>query len=239
LGRRAQGKAENTIRVLAANVNGFSLERRGGQYDNYCRVLRAAQVDIACGQEHNLDTTKSVARSILHNTTQQHWQRNRITFSSTPLKFENLYKPGGTLILSVGNITSRMSERFQDRWGRWTSQTYRGRAGHSLTVILAYQVVTYHPAQGTTTAAAQQYSLLLQTKDPLWSPRATFRRDLMHFIKQCQSLGQEILLTRDFNECINQEPDGMCKVIEECHLVNIMTRSHPGKQLPNTYARGH
>jgi ribonuclease HI len=238
-GDELKEKAENTIRVMAANVNGFSLDRRGGQYDNYCRVLRAVQVDIACGQEHNLDTTKSVVRSILHNTTQQHWQRNRITFSSTPLKFENLYKPGGTFILSVGNITSRMSECFQDKWGRWTSQTYRGRDGRSLTVISAYQVVTDHPARGTTTAAAQQYSLLLQTKDPLRSPRAAFRRDLMHYIKQCQSLGQEILLTGDFNERINQEPDGMCKVIEECHLVDIMTRSHPGKQLPNTYARGH
>jgi hypothetical protein len=132
-----------------------------------------------------------------------------------------------------------MYDCFQDKWGRWTSQTYRGRADRSLTVISAYQVVTDHPAQGTTTAAAQQYSLLLQTRDPLRSPRAAFRRDLMEYIKQCQSQGHEILLTGDFNECIGQEPDGMSKVTDECHLINLMTRSHPGKQLPNTYARGH
>ena len=238
-GDELKEKAGDTIRVLAANVNGFSLDRRGGQYDNYCRILRALQVDIACGQEHNLDTTKSAVRSILHNTTQQHWQRNRITFASTPLRFENLYKPGGTFVMSVGEITSRLSGRFQDKWGRWTSQTYRGRAGRSLTVISAYQVVTDNPARGTTTAAAQQYSLLIQTRDPIKSPRTAFRRDLMQYIKNCQSLGHEILLTGDFNECINQDQEGMKKVVDECHLVDIMTRCHPGQSLPNTYARGH
>jgi hypothetical protein len=232
-------KADGTIRVLAANVNGFSLDRRGGQYDNYCRVLKSLQVDVACGQEHNLETTKSAVRSILHNTTQQHWQRNRIDFASTPFKFENLYKPGGTFILSVGNITSRISGRFQDKWGRWTSQTYNGRTGRQLTVISAYQVVTDTPARGTTTAAAQQHSLLLQTQDLVRSPRVAFRRDLMRYIKQCQSSGQEILLTGDFNESICQDPDGMRKLMDECQLVDIMKYRHPGQQLPNTYARGH
>ena len=46
-------------------------------------------------------------------------------------------------------------------------------------------------------------------------------------------------MTGDFNECIGQELDGMKKVIDECHLVDIMTCCHPGEKLPNTYARGH
>lgn len=183
-GDELKEKAEDTIRIFAANVNGFTLDRRGGQYDNYCRVLKAAQVDIACGQEHNLDTTKSAVRSIIHNTT---------TLASTPWKFENLYKPGGTFIMSVGSITSRMSDRYQDKWGRWASQTFRGRAGQALVTVYieliiglspslifvqdlsvypstnsnsSYQVlVTDNPARGTTTAAAQQYSLLLQARE--------------------------------------------------------------------------
>ena len=106
-GDKLNKKTDETIQVLAANVNGFSIERQGGQYNNYCRILKSLQVDIACGQEHNLDRTKLPVQSILHNTTQQHWQRNQIDFASTPFKFENLYKPGGTFILSVGNITRR------------------------------------------------------------------------------------------------------------------------------------
>ena len=141
--------------------------------------------------------------------------------------------------MSVGDITSRMSERFQEKWGRWTSQTFRGRDGNALTVISAYQVVTDNPARGTTTAAAQQYSLLLHTNDKLKAPRAAFRRDLTAYVKQCKSSGNKILLTGNFNECIGQDLDRMRKVIDDCNLVDIMTRRHPGIQLPNTYARGH
>jgi exonuclease III len=232
-------KRDDTIRVMAANVNGFTLDRRGGQYDNYCRIIKAAQVDIACGQEHNLDTTKSAVQSIIYSTTKQHWQRSRYTFASTPFKFENLYKPGGTFILSVGNVTSRICDTFQDKWGRWTSQTYRGQARRTLIVVSAYQVVTDHPARGTMTAAAQQHSLLVQSQDSLRAPRTAFCRDLYEYLKRCKLSGHEILLTGDFNECISNEPNGMQRVVMELDLVNGMTRSHPGLPLPNTYARGY
>lgn len=122
-------QGENALRVYVANVNGFSLDRRDGQYDNFCRTIKEVQADVACGQEHNLDTMNSSVRSIVHNTTQQHWKRNRTNFASSPLKFETLYKPGGTFIVSVGEVTSRLCNRFQDKWGRWTSQTYQGRRG--------------------------------------------------------------------------------------------------------------
>lgn len=46
----------------------------------------------------------------------------------------------------MGEVTSRLCERFQDKWGRWTSQTYQGKRGRQITVISAYQVVTDSPA---------------------------------------------------------------------------------------------
>ena len=147
----------------------------------------------------------ATVRSILHNTTQQHWHRNRTDFDLTPLKFDNLSKPGGTFILSVGNITSRRSERFRDKWDRWTSQTFRGRAGQSLMVISAYQVVTDTPARGTTTVAAQQVSLLIQMQedhlelhfveiywsisnnaDPCWDTQYCWRGILMNVLVTTQ-----------------------------------------------------
>jgi hypothetical protein len=219
-------KEEGLVRVYATNLNGFSLDRRGGQYDNFCRTIKEVQADITCGQEHNLDTTKSAVRSVLHHTTTQHWRRNRIGFASTPIAFENLYKPGGTFIMSVGDMTSRLRDRYRDKWERWTSQTFQGRAGRLVTIISAYQVVTDTPARGTSTSAAQLDSLLLQTGDPLTSPRRAFRRDLQHFIKSCQESAQEILMVGDFNECVGIEPDGMSHLLEECKLVNVMTRLH-------------
>jgi hypothetical protein len=51
-------KEGNIFRTYAQNVNGLSLDRRGGQYDTLCKVLREAQVDVFLGQEHNLDSTQ-------------------------------------------------------------------------------------------------------------------------------------------------------------------------------------
>jgi hypothetical protein len=80
-------------------------------------------------------------------------------------------------------------------------------------VISAYQVVTDHPAWSIITAAAQQYSLLIQPQDLSRAPRAAFRH--------------EILLTGNFNECICNEPNGMQRLIKDLDLVDLMTRIHP------------
>lgn len=63
-------KADGVIFVLVANIKGLSLDRQGSQYDNYCRVLRSTQVDIACGQQEQfgyLSEETSCARQ--HNST--------------------------------------------------------------------------------------------------------------------------------------------------------------------------
>ena len=79
-GDKKTQKEEGILRVYVANVNGFSLDRRGGQYDNFCRILKEVQADIICGQEHNLDSTKSAVKSMLNHTTYEHWKRSRIIF---------------------------------------------------------------------------------------------------------------------------------------------------------------
>lgn len=69
-GGELKEKADGVIFVLVANIKGLSLDRQGSQYDNYCRVLRSTQVDIACGQQEQfgyLSEETSCARQ--HNST--------------------------------------------------------------------------------------------------------------------------------------------------------------------------
>jgi hypothetical protein len=82
-GDELKEKAEDTIRVLAANVNGFSLDKMGGQYDNYCRVLRAAQVDIACGH-HKVKNTEHPLQ--YHDTTTLVEELNCICIHATQVR---------------------------------------------------------------------------------------------------------------------------------------------------------
>jgi hypothetical protein len=73
-GDKMEIKSDGTLRVYAANVNGFTLDRRGGQFDMYCTALQEVQADVAFGQEHNLDTIQSPVRSILFDTVKKHWK---------------------------------------------------------------------------------------------------------------------------------------------------------------------
>ena len=230
-------KAKNTFRLYCQNVNGFTLDRRGGQFGELCKVLKEIQADVYCGQEHNLDVQQPHVKSILYESIQQHWHRSRLMAGTTPLDCQSTYKPGGTLILTIANATGRIAHQSSDKWGRWVSQTFQGGGGRRVTIISVYQVVSDVVHPGQITVAAQQHTLLLQTQDKLKSPRAAFRRDLTGYLKECITQGSEIVLAGDFNEVIGSDPDGLVKIMQEANLVDAMTSKH-ARQLPHTYTRG-
>ncbi|KAI2489890.1 hypothetical protein MHU86_24705 [Fragilaria crotonensis] len=153
------------------------------------------------------------------------------------MEFQRLYKPGGTFMITLGDATGRMRDRYVDKWGRWVSQSFIGRAGRIVTIVSAYQVVTDTPVTGGITAASQQYSLLMQTQDSVIHPRRAFRRDLKRYLIGCKNAGHELLVMGDFNEDIGQEADGMIAVMQSLGLIDIMRQQH-ALHLPVTYARG-
>jgi hypothetical protein len=106
-------------RVYIQNVNGLSFDRRGGQLNNVCEVIQEIQADLFCGQEHNLDVTQMSIRSTLYDTVQQHWDRAKFIAGTTPIPFATPYKPEGTFMLTIGNLSGRIVHQVQDRWGRW------------------------------------------------------------------------------------------------------------------------
>jgi hypothetical protein len=229
-------KGDNVTRVYSLNTNGLSIDRRGGRFDDLCKVAKEVNADIVCCQEHNLDTTRSNVRSVLYDTARQHWSRSRIAMGTTPIPFSTNYKPGGTMCMTTGDMTGRITTQTHDIWGRWTSQTFRGSGCNNLIVISAYQVVSDSPHTGLTTATAQQHSLLTQSNDTL-PPRKAFKRDLTSFLHTCIAQGMEVLLVGDFNEAFGNEREGMSKIAAEFHLQNLMHVRHQ-QTPPATYARG-
>ena len=228
-----QAKLEGITRIFSLNANGLSLDQREGQYDELCKVAKEVQADVLCCQEHNLDTTQSSVRRILYDTTRQHWSRSRVQFSSTPIPFSTQYKPGGTMIMIVDQMSGRIQSQTTDHLGRWASYTLRGRDSRSFTIISIYQVVTDAPRPGTTTAAAQQQSLLLHLRDPITTPRKAFKRDLWQFVEAKAKQGEEILIVGDFNEVFGSEIDGISKLAADFNMVNLMKARHSGP-LPAT-----
>ena len=236
-GDTIEPKPAHITRFYAQNVNGFPLDRRGGKFDQLCKILKEVQVDVFCGQEHNLDTTQVTIRNILYDTARQHWERSKITFATTPIQFTSTYKPGGSFLITTQHLTSRVTQQLRDKWGRWTIQEYQGHNGCKLVIISAYQVVSKRNKNGLITAAAQQQSLLLTEGDKIQDPCAAFSRDILVMLTHYRNDKREILLLGDFNEALGSRPDGMTQVVATLGLVNLMTNRH-NTPPPSTYARG-
>ena len=233
-----QDKPTGVTRVYVLNANGFTLDRRGGQFEEFCRTANEVQADIIGCQEHNLDTTQPSVKSILYDTAKRVWNRSKIQFGTTPIPFSTLYKPGGTFLAALNHTTGRVAFQSADKWGRWSSQTLRGKHERKITVISVYQVVVDSPGSGLTTAAAQQRALLIDAEDRLSDPRQAFIRDLHAFLQLCISQGEEVLLLGDFNESIGNERNPTSStMLSGLGMVNLMLTRHQ-TPLPATYARG-
>ena len=230
-------KQPETTRIYVVNLNGLQLDARGGKFDTVCRVLKEVQADVFCGQEHNVDVTQAPLRTILFDTAHQHWERHRLAIGTTPIQFKTPFKPGGTMIMSIGSITGRLKKQLRDKWGRWAIHEYVGKNGRQLAIISAYQPIVKGGPPGKITVAAQQISLLLQTKTKVTNPRTAFRSDLTNVVLGYKTSQYDILLTGDFNEEFGADPDGMAKLATTCQLVDIMSSRNSSKP-PATYARG-
>jgi hypothetical protein len=119
--------AQDITRMYCINLNGITLDKKGGKFDTVCRCMKEVQADIFSGQEHKLDTTQSAVRTIMYDTARQHWERQRVVMGTTPIPFEKTHKPGGTIMITTGALTSRVKKQVRDKWGRWVCQEFQGK----------------------------------------------------------------------------------------------------------------
>ena len=216
-------KNPNVTRLYSINVNGISLDRRGGTFDDICRSVHEIQADIFCAQEHNLDTTQFKIQSTLFDTANNHWERNRLVIGTTPITVETPYKPGGTMILTVGSLMGRVVKQERDKWGRWATQEFTGRGHRRIILFSVYQPIVKSSQQGKITVTAQQSSLLCLEQDQVTNPRTAFRRDLHQALQSYQQEGALLIVIGDFNEQIGTDPDGMTKIAGDLGLIDLMT----------------
>jgi hypothetical protein len=67
---------------------------------------------------------------------------DRVEFSTSIVKFEGRYKPGGAATADLGAWTHLVIDTGSDATGRgrWSYITYRGKGGKILTYITVYRV---------------------------------------------------------------------------------------------------
>ena len=185
-------------------------------------------MDVAMLMEHKLDTSQPSVMKRLYDGGRQVFNTGAFTINATPIPAASMFKPGGTLSLTMGDTKGRILENGQDPLGRWVYTKFRRNTGPPITVIATYQVVDVDPRRsGPTTYATQLYALYTRQgrhqPENLWQHHAT---DLVHFVKKCQQKGEWIIVAGDFNEVLGMTTRGLTKLHSKCGLIDAALDRH-------------
>ena len=228
-------KDTTTIRVFCQNINGIKYDELGGETEEIGHFMEKNEIDVMGITEHNVDNRSEKVVSTIYQALQRVSRTFTHVLGGTETKTETTYKPGGTMIISRGNIRGRITEKGKDKLGRWTYQKIRCKKEKTLWMITAYQVCKGGTTAGFT-AAAQQTSALRQQGDNA-HPREAFKRDLEQFLDENIGQNDEAIIMGDYNEAIGAEKEGIHKVMESIGLVDLMAAVH-GDDTPATFLRG-
>ena len=128
----------------------------------------------------------------------------------------------------TGDNTGRVHETGKDEFGRWVHMKLNGGAGRQTTVVTTHQVCKANvKTSGPTTAVTQQHSMHEQAKQP--DPhrlRWHHSRDLIQFVKRCQSEGELVVVAGDFNETLGDDANGLTRLCTDCQLVDPVFKLH-------------
>jgi endonuclease/exonuclease/phosphatase family metal-dependent hydrolase len=223
-------KPDNTTRLYMINPDGLTIGAHGTWSLNLDH-LKLMEADIVMMPEIKLDTTQSRVVKSLHTSARRTLglESYKLTAASSSIRYHSSNKPGGVLSMLVGSVAGRVSESQCDDMGRWVLNKLRGAQGKTITVITTYQVVDKDPrTAGPATAVTQQYSMLMQ-RDQHNQPhkiRKHHCRDLLEKVKECQELGEYVVVGGDFNEEIGFTLDGLTKLLTHCNLVDPFFNKH-------------
>ena len=72
----------------------------------------------------------------------RHWTHSHSTTSETEIEWSDIYKPGGTAIITLPPFSSSITTSGSDptRLGRWSYITISGRDNNKLSIISTYRV---------------------------------------------------------------------------------------------------
>ena len=233
-------KATSNTRMMFHNVNGLDVPGIDG-FDMFANEQHSLHVDVQCFSEHCLDTTKFYVTQTAKDTLRQHFPgQSTIQLNSSSEPATNIYKPGGTGILVLGDIVGRQEPngRGGDPMGRWSFVHFRRRDCPPLTVISAYQVCPNPTNSLGNTAYHQQIRALNAAGHCPLHPRQAFMRDLGTFVDTLLTRGHDIILGGDFNESLEDRNSGLLKLIATYDLTDPFLSRFPHHENFGTHSMG-
>lgn len=118
-------KPTNTFRIYHTNPNGLTIhETQQCDLHEHCLELNHISADVCAFSEINLDTHKHNVRKIIHHRCKQIFHHYRLSLASSTIPSTNIFKPGGTMIITRGPALGRIINTGSDVMGRWSYQTF-------------------------------------------------------------------------------------------------------------------
>jgi hypothetical protein len=128
-----------------------------------------------------------------------------------------------------GKPRGRLLKTGKDKLGRWVYLKLQRHGQLPLTIISTYQVVECNTMQAGDTTYANQLLAAYQDSgyDQPHKLRFHHSKDLVKFVKECQSQGESVIVAGDLNEVMGTSPEGITKLCSGCGLVDIVASTHP------------
>lgn len=233
-------KDAHHTRVSFHNVNGLRLQGNES-FDFFLQEQAVMQIDLLAISEHCLDTTKfqvmQQARRIAHRHSEG---RVLLKLDSSSEPAVNQYKPGGTGIIAIGPITSRLETNGigGDQMGRWSYLHFRRKNQPPLTIISVYQVCPSPTNPIGNTAYHQQQRLLNLSGRHNIHPRKAFQEDLHKFISDLKTKQHDILLGGDFNESLTDKKSGIHHLATTHNLIDPFLYRFPNHPPFGSHIKG-
>ena len=194
------GKKTNEIRVAFQNINGLPKSKQHPKNKDFVEMEARLQVDVLGISEVNLYWPKVDVQDQLQARTREWWQTSHT--NKAFLNEEGIsshFQPGGTAIMSIGQVSSRVIESGKDKsgMGRWTWTRYQGKNEQTIRIAVAYR--PNKSTGGPMTVHAQQRRHLLNRSDDD-DPRERFWGDLQQEVQSWMQQGDHVVVGGDFNE---------------------------------------
>jgi hypothetical protein len=127
-----------------------------------------------------------------------------VEYSTSKIKFEGRYKPGGTVTAVLGNWSHRVVDSASDATGcgRWSYVTYGGKGSNRFTYTIVYRVCDQNDP-GDITAWKQQTNIQYEddtSRVGKIDPHKQTLVDLEYFIHELRNKGHEVANFIDANQ---------------------------------------
>lgn len=205
-----EGKSEADFRVGMGNMNSFPTYWRSPKFRDLKTHLLEFNYSVMGFCENNKYWNMHPMESRPWKLFKGIWETVNNNFNNnitdlTPDKNQ----PGGTGILSVNGGAHRVIGKGQDptKLGRWTWNTYRGKEGHELAVLIAYRPCKPGEQDKSISGNAtyRQHKSYFALKNRLDEPRQALLDDMAQQLKQWYASRVQIIVMMDANEDIRGE----------------------------------